>query len=189
LLLNEDRGNPDAMDVHVGAVNAAQRQLWRVRWDNSLTEVYWRLVLDGLACGERWHQVVGECVALGLVAYLCALCWESLPVVPSFQTVPFADSWGVGFSPFCAVCSRRFRPCKGSFVPLRGWGPSQRSCVCALCNPFFVVAQFLQLCRSFAISLLGIVYTVFCEALGGCMSVAAGRQCWLSCHKTSSFVL
>jgi hypothetical protein len=43
---------------------------------------------------------------------------------------------GVVFSPFCAVCSRCFRPCKGSFVPLSGWGPLQRSCVCAPCNPF-----------------------------------------------------
>jgi hypothetical protein len=28
-------------------------------------------------------------------------------------------------------------PAKGPFVPLRGWGPLQRSCVCAPCNPFF----------------------------------------------------
>ena len=57
-----DRGNPDAINVHFGAVSAAQRQLWRVRWDNHYKEVYWRLVLDGLACGERLHQDVGECV-------------------------------------------------------------------------------------------------------------------------------
>lgn len=57
-----DRGNPDAMAVHLGAVNAAQRQLWRVRWDNSYKEVYWRLILNGLACGERLHQDAGECV-------------------------------------------------------------------------------------------------------------------------------
>jgi hypothetical protein len=35
---------------------------------------------------------------------------EYLPVVPSFQTIPSADSWRVGLSPFCAACSRRFRP-------------------------------------------------------------------------------
>jgi hypothetical protein len=57
----------------VGAMNAAQRRLWRVRWGNSFKEVSWRLALDGLACqGERLHQEAGECVcvALGLVAYL-----------------------------------------------------------------------------------------------------------------------
>ena len=57
-----DRGNPDARDMHVSAVCAAQRQLWRVRWDNNFKEVYWRLVLNGLACGERLHQQPGECV-------------------------------------------------------------------------------------------------------------------------------
>ncbi len=57
-----DRGNPDAVDLHAAAVTAAQRQLWRVRWDNNFKEVYWRLVLNGLACGERLHQEAGECV-------------------------------------------------------------------------------------------------------------------------------
>jgi hypothetical protein len=43
------RGNPDAVYAHVQAVAAAQKQLWKVRWDNHYKEVYWRVVLNGLA--------------------------------------------------------------------------------------------------------------------------------------------
>jgi hypothetical protein len=57
-----DRGNPDAVYAHVQAVAAAQKQLWKVRWDNHYKEVYWRVVLNGLATGERLHQQQCRCV-------------------------------------------------------------------------------------------------------------------------------
>jgi hypothetical protein len=57
-----DRGSPDAVSLHVRAIVAAQAQLWRVHWDNSIKEVYWRLVLNGLATGERLHQQQCRCV-------------------------------------------------------------------------------------------------------------------------------
>jgi hypothetical protein len=57
-----DMGNPDAVYSHVNAVIAAQNQLWHVHWDNHYKEVYWRLVLNGLATGERLHQQQCRCI-------------------------------------------------------------------------------------------------------------------------------
>ena len=45
-----------ARRVWVNAVFAALRQLWKVRWDNHFKEVYWRLVLNGLATSARLHM-------------------------------------------------------------------------------------------------------------------------------------
>jgi hypothetical protein len=36
--------------------------LWRLKWDNSFKEVYWRLVLNGLATAERMHMTACACV-------------------------------------------------------------------------------------------------------------------------------
>jgi hypothetical protein len=57
-----DRGDPEVIGHHVRAIVAAQRQLWRVHWDNEFKEVYWRLVLNGLATSERLHQQQCRCV-------------------------------------------------------------------------------------------------------------------------------
>ena len=56
------RGNPAEVQVCCDAVVAAQKSLWRLRWDNAYKEVYWRLVCDGLATAERMHQQDCECV-------------------------------------------------------------------------------------------------------------------------------
>jgi hypothetical protein len=58
----EERGNPDAMEVHCKAVAAAQRQLWELKWDNNFKEVYWRLVLNGLPTAERMHLADAHCI-------------------------------------------------------------------------------------------------------------------------------
>ncbi len=41
---------------------AAQRSLWKLKWDNHFKEVYWRLVFNGLATAERMRQQDYECV-------------------------------------------------------------------------------------------------------------------------------
>ena len=55
--------HPDVRSLWVACVLRAQRQLWRVRWDNRFKEVYWRLVLNGLATPARLHvqQPCGVC--------------------------------------------------------------------------------------------------------------------------------
>ena len=54
-----------ARRVWVNTVFAALRQLWKVRWDNHFKEVYWRLVLNGLATSARLH-VAQPCGVCGL---------------------------------------------------------------------------------------------------------------------------
>ena len=56
------RGNPAEVQVCCDAVVAAQKSLWRLRWDNAFKEVYWRLVCDGLPTAERMHQQDCGCV-------------------------------------------------------------------------------------------------------------------------------
>jgi hypothetical protein len=44
------------------AIEGAQRQLWKLKWDNTFKEVYWRLVVNGLATAERMHMHDCVCV-------------------------------------------------------------------------------------------------------------------------------
>lgn len=52
-----------ARGVWVNGVFSALRQLWQLKWDNHFKEVYWRLVLNGLATSARLHlsQPCGVC--------------------------------------------------------------------------------------------------------------------------------
>jgi hypothetical protein len=56
------RGDPDVVAACCKSVAAAQRQLWKLRWDNHYKEVYWRLVVNGLATTERMHMQDCGCV-------------------------------------------------------------------------------------------------------------------------------
>lgn len=56
------RGDPTKVEACCKAVVTAQRQLWKLRWDNYFKEVYWRLVLNGLATAERMHMHDCDCV-------------------------------------------------------------------------------------------------------------------------------
>jgi hypothetical protein len=60
------RGDPDAVAVCYKSVVAAQRQLWKLRWDNHFKEVLWRLVVNGLATAERMHMQDNDCVCVAL---------------------------------------------------------------------------------------------------------------------------
>jgi hypothetical protein len=55
------RGDPDVVAACCKSVAAAQRQLWKLRWDNHYKEV-WRLVVNGLATTERMHMQDCGCV-------------------------------------------------------------------------------------------------------------------------------
>jgi exonuclease III len=59
------RAGEDARRVWVNNVFVALRELWRLRWDNHFKEVYWRLVLNGLATSARLH-VAQPCGVCGL---------------------------------------------------------------------------------------------------------------------------
>ena len=61
------RGNPAEVQVCCDAVVAAQKSLWRLRWDNAFKEVYWRLVCDGLPTAERMRQQDCGCVCVVLL--------------------------------------------------------------------------------------------------------------------------
>lgn len=56
------RGSPAVVSACCKALAAAQRQLWKLQWDNAFKEVYWRLVVDGLATAERMHMHDCGCV-------------------------------------------------------------------------------------------------------------------------------
>jgi hypothetical protein len=56
------RGDPAQMAACCDAVVAAQKALWKLRWDNHFKEVYWRLVFNGLPTAERMHQQGCGCV-------------------------------------------------------------------------------------------------------------------------------
>jgi hypothetical protein len=56
------RLNPVNVDRCCKAIAAAQRHLWKLKWDNAFKEVFWRLVLNGLATAERMHQHNCSCV-------------------------------------------------------------------------------------------------------------------------------
>jgi hypothetical protein len=56
------RGDPEAVAICYKSVVAAQRQLWKLRWDNHFKEVFWRLVVNGLATAERMHMQNNDCV-------------------------------------------------------------------------------------------------------------------------------
>ena len=46
----------------VGCIHKAQRQLWKLQWDNSYKELYWRLPLDGLCTAARLHNPHDMCL-------------------------------------------------------------------------------------------------------------------------------
>ena len=50
-----------ALAAGVAAVEAAQRALWKLRWDNHFKEIYWRLAYDGLATSQRLRQEDQSC--------------------------------------------------------------------------------------------------------------------------------
>ena len=56
------RGDPDASSICCKALAVGQGQLWRLKWDNTFKEVYWRLVVNGLATAERMHLQHCRCV-------------------------------------------------------------------------------------------------------------------------------
>jgi hypothetical protein len=56
------RGDPDVVAACCKSVAAAQRQLWKLRWDNHYKEVYWQLVVNGLTTTERMHMQDCGCV-------------------------------------------------------------------------------------------------------------------------------
>jgi hypothetical protein len=56
------RGQLELVQDYCKSVTAAQRQLWKVKWDNKFKEVYWRLVLNGLPTAERMHLQECRCV-------------------------------------------------------------------------------------------------------------------------------
>lgn len=73
LLLQHDRrvglaacavGSGNVIQLHALArsIAKAQRAVWKVRWDNHVKEVYWRLVLNGLATAERLHKPEQRCL-------------------------------------------------------------------------------------------------------------------------------
>jgi hypothetical protein len=63
------------------------RTLWKLPWDNSRKEVFWRLTLDGLPCAARMHMLGASCTC-GAVApdrqhhfWGCPVAQEVLQVV------------------------------------------------------------------------------------------------------------
>jgi len=56
------RGQRELVQAYCKSVTAAQRQLWKLKWDNKFKEVYWRLVLNGLPTAERMHLQDCRCV-------------------------------------------------------------------------------------------------------------------------------
>jgi hypothetical protein len=43
-------------------VAANQSMLWKMRWDNSFKELYWRLIMDGLPTSQRMHKSGDTCM-------------------------------------------------------------------------------------------------------------------------------
>ena len=56
------RGQRELIQDYSKSVTAAQRQLWKLKWDNNFKEVFWRLVLNGLPTAERMHLQECRCV-------------------------------------------------------------------------------------------------------------------------------
>ena len=48
--------SPTSVQLAVARLPALFTQLWRLRWDNSVKEVFWRLVYDGLPTAVRQHR-------------------------------------------------------------------------------------------------------------------------------------
>jgi hypothetical protein len=61
------RGNPALVAACCKALATAQRHLWKLRWDNAFKEIYWRLVVNGLATAERMHMHDCGCVCGSVV--------------------------------------------------------------------------------------------------------------------------
>ena len=109
------RGNPPAVALCCKAVATAQRVLWKLRWDNAFKEVYWRLVLNGLATAGRMHvpESTCVCVALWLVGSpLVAVIISGTARLLRLLSVFCSSSWQAGFlthcsrSMCCAWCAR-----------------------------------------------------------------------------------
>ena len=56
------RSNIPLLQALAGFMATSQRLVWKVRWDNHVKEVYWRLVLNGLATAERLHKPAQQCL-------------------------------------------------------------------------------------------------------------------------------
>ena len=85
------RGNPALVAACCKALATAQRHLWKLRWDNAFKEIYWRLVVNGLATAERMHMHDCGCVCGSVVGgqpgrhhHLCA-CPVARAVVEVLQ--------------------------------------------------------------------------------------------------------
>jgi hypothetical protein len=70
------RGSPAHVQDCCRSIAAAQRQLWKLRWDNHFKEVFWRLPLDGLATAERMHMHDSGCVCGALCGGRKHHFWE-----------------------------------------------------------------------------------------------------------------
>jgi hypothetical protein len=53
---------PAAIRDGVRSVAAAQRKLWKLRWDNHFKEVYWRVVLNGVPTAARMPSLQHACL-------------------------------------------------------------------------------------------------------------------------------
>ena len=53
---------PRRVVAGIGCVHKAQKQLWKLRWDNHFKEIYWRLPLDGLCTAARMHHADDYCL-------------------------------------------------------------------------------------------------------------------------------
>lgn len=54
--------NPAQLHALAQSIASAQRSLWRLHWDNHFKEIFWRLVLDGLATAARLHMDQQPCI-------------------------------------------------------------------------------------------------------------------------------
>ena len=66
VVLALNNSNSAATRDGVGSVTAAQRKLWKLRWDNRIKEVFWRVVLNGVPTAARMPGVQRAC--------LCGAC-------------------------------------------------------------------------------------------------------------------
>jgi hypothetical protein len=76
--------DPTAVRDGMGSVAVAQRKLWKLRWDNHYKEVYWRVVLNGVATAARMPGVLRHACLCG---YNCPDCVHHFWSCPIAQAV------------------------------------------------------------------------------------------------------